>query len=182
MQKMIINKNKVVSLKYELRINAKDGHLVEKVENDRPLEFIFGIGNMLQGFELNLVGLKTGDTFDFSINADNAYGLVNEDMIVDLPKDIFKVDGKVDEKLMVVDNIVPMRDNQGNHLNGKIVEILDETVKMDFNHPLAGDDLFFKGEILDIREATEAELSHGHLHKNNSGCGGGCSCDDGHCH
>ncbi len=178
---MIIENNKVVALKYELRINSKDGRLVEKVENERPLEFIYGIGNMLKDFESNIGGLKQGDSFDFSINADNAYGQINDEMIVELPKDIFKVDGRIDEKLLVLDNVVPMRDQQGNHLNGKIVEILEEQVRMDFNHPLAGDDLFFTGEILNIREATETELSHGHLHHDNHGCGGDCNsgCDCG---
>lgn len=176
---MIIDTNKVVSLKYELRINAQDGKLVEKVENDRPLEFIYGIGNMLKEFESNLSGLKQGDSFNFNIKADNAYGQVNNDMIVNLSKDIFKIDGKIDENLLVIDKVVPMRDQSGNHLNGKIVEILDATVKMDFNHPLAGDDLFFTGEILNIREATENELSHGHIHQEENGCGGNChsGCD-----
>jgi FKBP-type peptidyl-prolyl cis-trans isomerase SlyD len=176
---MIIDTNKVVSLKYELRINAQDGKLVEKVENDRPLEFIYGIGNMLKEFESNLSGLKQGDSFNFNIKADNAYGQVNNDMIVDLSKDIFKIDGKIDENILVIDKVVPMRDQSGNHLNGKIVEILDTTVKMDFNHPLAGDDLFFTGEILNIREATENEISHGHIHQEESGCGGNChsGCD-----
>jgi FKBP-type peptidyl-prolyl cis-trans isomerase SlyD len=176
---MIIDTNKVVALKYELRVNAKDGQLVEKVENDRPLEFIYGTGNMLKDFESNLTGLKVGDSFDFSINAENAYGPVNNDMIVDLPKDIFKIDGKIDENLLVLNKVVPMRDQQGNHLNGKIIEILDELVKMDFNHPLAGDDLYFTGEILNVREATETEISHGHLHYEEQGCGGGCNCDSG---
>lgn len=172
---MIIETHKVVSLKYELRINAKDGQLVEKVEDNRPLQFIYGIGNMLADFESNIGGLKEGDAFDFSIKADDAYGQVNSEMIVDLPKEIFKVDGKIDEKLLVLNNVVPMRDQQGNHLSGKIVEIKDEQVRMDFNHPLAGDDLFFTGEILNIREATESELSHGHLHNEHHGCGGNCN-------
>jgi FKBP-type peptidyl-prolyl cis-trans isomerase SlyD len=176
---MTIEMNKVVALKYELRVNAKDGNLVEKVENDRPLEFIYGIGNMLKDFESNLSGLKVGDSFDFSISAENAYGTVNNDMVVNLPKNIFMIDGKVDETLLVIGKIVPMRDQQGNHLNGKIIEIVDDFVKMDFNHPLAGDDLYFTGEILNVREATETELSHGHLHSNDQGCGGNCSCDSG---
>jgi FKBP-type peptidyl-prolyl cis-trans isomerase SlyD len=177
---MIIDTNKVVALKYELRVNAKDGKLVEKVEDNSPLQFIYGTGNMLKDFESNLGGLKVGDIFDFKILADNAYGQINSDMIVDLPKDIFIVDGKIDENLLVLNNIVPMRDQQGNHLNGKIVEILDNTVKMDFNHPLAGDNLFFTGQILEIREATETELSHGHLHSDNQRCGsGGCGCNSG---
>jgi FKBP-type peptidyl-prolyl cis-trans isomerase SlyD len=177
---MIIDTNKVVALKYELRVNSKEGKLVEKVENDSPLQFIYGTGSMLKDFESNLGGLKVGDNFDFSIVADKAYGEINNDMIVDLPKDIFIVDGKIDDSLLVLNNIVPMRDQQGNHLNGKIVEILESTVKMDFNHPLAGDNLFFTGQILEIREATETELSHGHLHSENQGCGsGGCGCNSG---
>jgi FKBP-type peptidyl-prolyl cis-trans isomerase SlyD len=172
---MIIDTNKVVALKYELRINAKDGKLVEKVENEQPLQFIYGIGNMLKDFESNIGGLKAGDFFDFSINAGDAYGQKSDDMIVDLPKEIFVIDGKIDDDLLVLNNVVPMRDQQGNHLNGKIIEIMEEAVKMDFNHPLAGDDLFFTGQILEIREATETELSHGHLHGSHSGCGGDCS-------
>ncbi len=174
---MIIEANKVVALKYELRINAKDGEMVEKVENNNPLEFIYGAGNMLPQFESNIGGLKEGDSFDFSIKADEAYGHVNDDMVVELSKDIFKVDGKIDEKLLVLDNVVPMRDQQGNHLNGKIIEILDQHVRMDFNHPLAGEDLYFTGEILTIREATEKELNHGHIHSDDHGCGCGSGCD-----
>jgi FKBP-type peptidyl-prolyl cis-trans isomerase SlyD len=60
--------------------------------------------------------------------------------------------------------MIPMSDSEGNHMQGKIVEVDEENVKMDFNHPLAGTDLHFQGEILDIREATEDELAHGHVH------------------
>ena len=173
---MNIDTNKVVALKYELRVNAEDGEMVEKVENDKPLQFIFGIGSMLPKFETNINGLKPGDSFSFKLEADDAYGIINNDMIVDVPKDIFKVDGKLDESLLVIDKVIPMRDQQGNHLNGKVLEILDDTVKLDFNHPLAGNDLFFTGEVLETREATEKELSHGHIHDDSHGCGCGSGC------
>ena len=142
-KKMTIETNKVISLKYELRVNDENGEIVEKVENDRPLQFIYGTGNMLEKFESNISGLGEGETFKFKLKADEAYGNVNAEMVVDVPKDIFKVDGKLDDSLLVIDKVIPMRDQQGNHLNGKVLEIKDEQVTLDFNHPLAGENLFF---------------------------------------
>ena len=57
-----------------------------------------------------------------------------------------------------------MQDQQGRHLNAKVVEVKDDVVVMDFNHPMADKDLYFKGEILDIRDAAQEELDHGHVH------------------
>ncbi|MDF1551036.1 MAG: FKBP-type peptidyl-prolyl cis-trans isomerase [Bacteroidales bacterium] len=175
-KKMTIETKKVVSLKYELRINAENGEMVEKVENDRPLQFIYGVGSMLEKFELNINGLAEGESFKFKLKADEAYGNINPEMVVDVPKEIFKVDGKLDESLLVIDKVIPMRDQQGNHLNGKVVEIKDEQVTLDFNHPLAGEDLYFAGEVLNIRDASEEELSHGHIHDDSHGCGCGSGC------
>ena len=70
----------------------------------------------------------------------------------------------MDEENVKVGVTLPMVDNEGNRLYGKVQEITAEYVKMDFNHPLAGQDLHFKGEVLEIREATEEELAHGHAH------------------
>lgn len=66
--------------------------------------------------------------------------------------------------MLTVGNFVPMQDNEGNPLEGKIVEVNSEHVKMDFNHPLAGKTLHFTGKIVDLRDATEDELNHGHVH------------------
>jgi FKBP-type peptidyl-prolyl cis-trans isomerase SlyD len=184
---MIIDKNKVVALKYELRTNSENGELVEKVEIDRPLQFIFGIGNMLEKFETNINGLKQGDDFNFKLTSEEAYGEHNPEMMVDVPKDVFKIDGKIDESLLVINKVIPMRDQNGNHLNGKIVKMNGEHVTMDFNHALAGSILYFKGQVIEVREATEEELSHGHIHDdsqscgsegcNSGGCGSGCGCN-----
>jgi FKBP-type peptidyl-prolyl cis-trans isomerase SlyD len=132
---------------------------------------------MLEMFEQKLEGLAAGDNFSFSLSAEDAYGEVNEDAIVDLPKNIFEVNGSIDEELLTVGNTVPMQDAQGNRLNGIVLEVTDETVKMDFNHPLAGDDLHFSGAVLSVREATEDELMDACGGSCSSGgCGGGCSC------
>ncbi len=174
---MEIGRNKFVTLSYELRLNGTDGEMVEKTEASAPLEFVFGTGKMLEMFETKLEGLAKGSNFDFELKAAEAYGEVNPNAIVEIPKNIFEVDGEIDEELISVGNHVPMQDAHGNRLNGIVLEVSDENVKMDFNHPLAGDDLFFKGEVLEVREATEDELAVScGTGCDSGGCGGGCSC------
>ncbi len=100
-------------------------------------------------------------------------------MIVDLPKEIFQ---EVDAADMVVGHVLPMMDSIGRRLQGKIEQIAEEEVRVNFNHPLAGKDLYFKGEVLDVRDATDEELEALHSHKcggcsgcgSDGGCGGGC--------
>lgn len=173
---MTVRKDKVVSLIYELRVDAPDGEVVEALSEDRPLTFLYGSGNLLPKFEDNIDGLNIGDSFDFNLNAADAYGEVNQEAVVEVPIAAFEMDGKVDENLLKIGNNIPMRDNAGNRLNGVVKEVTDANVKMDFNHPLAGNHLFFKGQVTDVREATEEELSHGHVH-----AGGGCGCGSGGC-
>ncbi len=182
---MEIAKDRVVSLTYVLRKDSKDGDLLEEVKDDRPLTFLYGGGSLLPKFEENISGLAVGDNFSFDLKAEDAYGLVNEDAIVNVPKAAFEVNGKVDDNLLKLGNTIPMQDNAGNRLNGIVVDITGESVKMDFNHPLAGDNLFFSGTVESIREATDEELNHGHVH-GGGGCGGdcgsnsdGCGCGDG---
>ena len=133
----MITKNKMVSVSYELR-TEQNGELLEAAGADRPLDFICGQGQTLEYFEMNLLDKNEGDKFDFSIPAAHAYGLVNEDMIVDLPQEIFK---DVEAEEMVVGHVLPMMDSVGRRLQGKILSIGDEEVRIDFNHPLAGKDL-----------------------------------------
>jgi len=127
--------------------------------------FLYGVGSLIPEFENNLHGKKAGDTFDFSIAAENAYGDHSEENIVMIPLNVFQDEsGKVNESEIYVGALVPMSDNEGNHMRGQIREMDSEFVKMDFNHPLSGQDLHFSGEILDVRAATSDELSHGHVH------------------
>lgn len=164
----MITKNKVVSLSYELKTEP-DGAILEAADAERPLEFICGQGQTLEYFEMNLLNLKAGDKFDFKIPTANAYGEVNEDMVVDLPKDIFK---EVEAEDLTVGNMLPMMDSMGRHLEGRILAIGEEEIKIDFNHMLAGKNLFFKGEVLAVRDATDEELEALNSHK----CGGCSSC------
>jgi FKBP-type peptidyl-prolyl cis-trans isomerase SlyD len=174
---MVIENDKVVSVIYELKLAHGDKEIIEKVNPNRPLMFLYGRGNLLPKFESHLNGKKMGDQFDFVLTSEDAYGEFSNEAIVDIPKSIFSVDGEVDDNLLVLGNMIPMMDQSGNKFNGKVLELNTESVKMDFNHPLAGKSLHFKGEIVGIREATNEELEHGHLHGNQNGCEG-CNSSD----
>lgn len=161
---MIIEKNKVVSLLYELRIGNSSGDLVEKVDPSEPFTFLFGAGGLLPEFETNLKGKKAGDKFEFGIISENAYGAFSLEAIIDLPKNVFMVNGELATEMLQVGKMIPMRDEQGHPMQGKVIAVEIDTVKMDFNHPMAGKDLFFAGEIVEVRTATPDEISHGHVH------------------
>lgn len=162
---MKVEKDNVVSIVYELRAGSKEGEVVETLTEENPLTFLFGSGGLLPKFEENLDGLSSGDSFEFLLNSEDAYGPVMENAVVHVPKTVFEVEGKIDEELMQVGNTVPMMDAEGRRLNGKVIAVEGEAVKMDFNHPMAGTDLHFKGQVTDIRNATDDELAHGHAHE-----------------
>ena len=161
---MTIEKNKVVSLLYELRIGNATGELVEKVDPSEPFAFLFGSGGLLPEFESNLKGKKAGDTFTFGIKSENAYGNFSLEAIVDIPKSVFMVNGEIASDMLQVGKMIPMCDDQGHPLHGKVLAVDVDKVKMDFNHPMAGKDLHFTGEVLEVRSASSDELSHGHVH------------------
>ena len=174
---MKISENKVVALSYTLRENNVSGEILEVTDETRPLKFIFGSGMLLPDFEVNVANLAVGDKFEFTLTADKSYGEVNPQAIIALSKDIFTVDGVVREDLLVIDNIIPMRNNEGMPMNGKVVKVDEANVTLDFNHPMAGKTLCFSGDVLDVREATAEEVMSGMP----EGMGGGCSCGSGGC-
>ncbi len=177
---MIAEKNKVVSLTYRLTENDVDGTLIEEVNENQPFTFLFGAGNLIPGFEQNVGNLKVGDNFAFSVTAAEAYGELDEEGIVELPLSVFQQDGVMDDEVIKVGNVLPMQDENGHHFNGIIKSISETSITMDFNHPLAGVNLHFKGSVVGIREATEQELEHGHIHQDHGheeGHSCGCGCD-----
>lgn len=173
---MSISINKMVTLSYTLRADNADGEVIEQTPVDQPLKFVFGLGNMLPMFESNLAGLDQNQNFEMSLKAKDAYGEIDEDAIVDLSKDIFMIDGVFDEERFSVGNQIPMQTSNGQRLNGRVISVEDDTLTMDFNHPLAGVDLHFKGNIIEVREATEEELAP----SMGCGCGSG-GCGSGSC-
>lgn len=179
---MKITANKSVMAEYELYVDGElegEQELMEKATTEEPLKFIYGVGMMLPKFEESLFGLQVGDKFDFKIDSEDAYGLYDDESVLDLERTIFEIDGKLDEEMIFEGNVVPLMDNDGNKVNAQVVTITDTHVTVDLNHPLAGENLHFKGSVLEVRDATEKELT-----SLSGGCGCGCdenSCGDGNC-
>lgn len=158
---MQIAKHTVVALHYRLQEKDTNGEMVEETFGAEPLVFLYGAGQMIPAFEENLSGKEVGDSFAFGIPADEAYGAVDQDAIISLPINIFEVDGQTDTEILQIGNSVPMSDDEGNQMTGTILEIKEKEVVMDFNHPMAGIDLYFTGLIESVRVATPAELEQG---------------------
>ena len=189
---MKIAQNTVVEFVYELEV---DGQVVDHTVKERPLDYIHGTGSLLPKLEEHIEGMVAGDKFDVTLSPADGYGEVDPDRVIDLPKAAFEVNGEIREDLLVPGNTIPMMNSMGGVIPGVVVEVTEDSVKMDLNHRMAGKTLHFSGEIVSVREATEKELTEGlhgeyvhtcggcHGHEGGcGGCGGGsCSDSEGEC-
>lgn len=174
---MKIGQNNVVEFCYELEV---DGHIVDHTTKERPLDYIHGTGSLLPKLEAHIEGMEPGDRFDITLSPADGYGEVDPSRIIDLPKAAFEVNGEIREDLLVPGNTIPMMNSMGGVIPGVVLEVSEDSVKMDLNHQMAGKTLHFTGEVISVREATEKELTEG-LHGeyvHSCGCGG---CHDGDC-
>ena len=156
-------KNKYVAVSYKLYTTDENGsHLVEETKE---------------------VQTPQGQEFDFTLSQEEAYGEYHDDYVLDLARDVFSINGKFDHEHIYKDAIVPLQNEEGQRFNGRVLEVGEEKVKIDLNHPLAGESLHFKGQVLENRDATEAEVNQ--LVKHLTGgcgcgsCGGDCGGDCG---
>ncbi|MDP3461630.1 MAG: FKBP-type peptidyl-prolyl cis-trans isomerase [Bacteroidales bacterium] len=175
---MEITAKKLGVLAYSIRVNDHQGELLEEASAEQPRTMVFGTGRLLGSFEQKLMGLKAGDSFEFTLNPAESFGEYNPDMVMDLPVAAFIVKGEIKPGLLDIGNMIPMMDSEGNPFNGKVISVLGDKVNMDFNHPLAGKSLYTTGQILEVREATHEELNPvaagcGCGTPNDSCCGGG---------
>ena len=189
---MKIAQNKVVEFCYELEV---DGQVVDHTIKERPLDYIHGTGSLLPKLEEHIEGMEAGDKFDVTLSPADGYGEVDPQRVIDLPKAAFEVNGEIREDLLVPGNTIPMMNSMGGVIPGVVLEVTEDSVKMDLNHRMAGKTLHFTGEVISVREATEKELTEGlhgeyvhscgcgGCHGNDGGCGdcGGGDCSDGNC-
>lgn len=165
-----IQPGKYVELGYDLyEVTPAGENLVHQTDAQDPEKIIFGVTpGMIRPLEKAIEGLEAGGEFDVTVKAAEAFGPHDPDQVARLEKDVFAVDGKFDAEMVKKGAVLPMMTSDGYRINGLVVDVTDDEVEMDFNHPLAGKDVRFKGSIITVREATPEELQPAH------GCGCGC--------
>lgn len=186
---MKIENQKVVKAIYEMYIDGEDGkeEMIEKATIKTPLVYCQGEGMMLPKFEEALAGLEEGDKFDFRIACEDAYGEYDEAGLMELDKRMFyNADGEFDSDRVYTGNIIPMKTVDGQIVNAQVAKVSPLKVTIDLNHPLAGENLHFVGEIVEVRDVDPKELEtirhHGCGGCCNGNCGEGCSkCDNHSC-
>lgn len=155
---MKIQKNAVVNMHYT--VTTDTGDTIDSSAGAEPLAFIQGLGMLIPGLEKQLEGKEKGFKESLKVVAKEAYGERNDEAIYTVPKSGFKPEN--DEEL-IIGMEVQLESEQGPVL-AFVSEIKEEDVVLDLNHPLAGYDLNFDVEVIEVREASEEELDHGHVH------------------
>lgn len=175
---MKIENQKVATLIYEMFVVGEDGkeEVMETATLERPLIYCHGEKMMLPAFEAAMLGKDVDDAFDFVITPDQAYGDYDEEGVLTLDKKLFyNGDDEFDAERVYEGAIVPMNTADGQIINAQVVEITDDKVTIDLNHPLAGETLHFVGKVVDVRDVTPGELKALH-HRGGCGrCKGNCN-------
>lgn len=162
----------VVSFYYTLK--NKDGELLDQSQPGAPITYMEGAGMIVEGLEAEIAKLNTGDMGDVMVRPEHGYGFRDESQIDEVSLDQLPVD-----EVKVGDYFQTGPDRNSPVV--RVIKVEGDSVTLDANHPLAGEDLYFSVEVEDKRAATEEELAHGHPHTEQSGCcggggGGGCGC------
>lgn len=158
-EELKIKEGMVVSLDYTLRLD--DGEVVDSSEGDEPLQYLHGYGQIIPGLEKALVGLAVGDSKTVVVPPDEAYGDMDMEAFEIVPRSMFPDDLELEEGLEL-----SLRDAETDEpFDATIAEIRETEVMLDFNHPLAGETLYFEVSVPAIRPATAEELAHGHSHE-----------------
>lgn len=152
-----VQKNMVVSMEYTLHV---DGEKIDSSDGQDPLQFLAGHGNIISGLEREMMGMKVGDSKDVKIQPAEAYGEFDENAFMQVPRDQFPKDMQVEEGLELT-----VRDDSGQSRYARVDAVEGENVTLNFNHPLAGDELQFNIKVVGLREPTDEELEHGHVHQ-----------------
>ena len=147
----------VVSMEYKLTV---EGEVLDSSDEAGPLQFLVGYGNIIPGLESEMMGMKIGDSKEVTVQPADGYGEFEDDAFMDVSRSEFPADMELEEGMEL-----HVTDEEGNHQAAYIAEFDDKTVKLDFNHPLAGAVLEFSVKVVDLREPTEEELDHGHVHE-----------------
>ena len=151
-----VQDGQVVLMNYTLKV---DGEVLDTSVGHEPLEFLQGAGNIIPGLEQELYGMGIGESKNVVVAPEEGYGTIDPEAFVEVPKEDFPptIPLEVGVELQVTNQ-------DGQPLSARIDSVSDDSVKLDFNHPLAGKELRFEVTIVGLREATDEENEHGHAH------------------
>ncbi|MCD4802016.1 MAG: peptidylprolyl isomerase [Anaerolineales bacterium] len=151
-----VQDNLVVTLDYKLIV---EDEMLESTEDGEPILFIQGIGQIIPGLENALYGMEVGDQKTIVIQPEDAYGDYDPESLQEAKKEEFSEEVPLD-----VGTFLDLEDDEGDILSAQVIAAEEDTVTLDFNHPLAGKTLTFEITVSDLRTASEEELDHGHVH------------------
>ncbi len=154
---LMIGQNSVVSMHYTLKNDA--GDVLDSSEGKDPLVYLHGTNNLIPGLEAELGGKTKGAAFNASIPPDQAYGEFNQDFVQVVNKSMFQGAESVEVGMSFV-----AQGEGGAQRQIRVTEVNGDDITIDANHPLAGQTLHFEVEVVDVREGTEQEIAHGHVH------------------
>lgn len=146
----------VVSMEYKLTV---DGQVLDSSDEAGPLQFLAGYGNIVPGLENEMIGMKIGESKKVVVEPADGYGEYEEDAFMDVSRSDFPSDVEMENNIELV-----VTDDEGNQHIAYVASFDDENIRLDFNHPLAGAVLEFQVKVVALREPTEEELDHGHVH------------------
>ncbi len=159
---MTIEKDKVVTMDFRLQLGDQAGEVLEDTANDKPVTFLFGSGYLIDTLEESLNGLKAGEEFSVQYKDGEAFGTYDEEKIMEMPKEFIRDnEGNEREELLKENTLLPLADEEGNEHQAFIRKVDEKNVTLDFNHPLAGKDVYFSGTVKEVRNATSEELEKG---------------------
>ena len=157
MSKDTVQDGLVVSMEYKLTV---DGEVLDSSAEAGPLQFLAGYDNIVPGLEREMIGMKVGESKDVVVAPEDGYGEFEEEGFMDVPRSEFPEEMPIEQGMEL-----HVTDEDGNHQPAYVASFDDKSVRLDFNHPLAGAELHFNVKVVDLREPTEEELDHGHVHE-----------------
>jgi FKBP-type peptidyl-prolyl cis-trans isomerase SlyD len=154
-----VREKHIIELKYILREKNEQGQVLEIMDENWPLKFLFGSGAMLPAFENNLFGTPEGAHFNFTLKAEQAYGKPDPRKFIQVFKDDIIENQRYPLDNFEVSDYVSIQTHKGENLNGKLVEVNQHYWVIDCNHAMAGLDLHFSGQVLFIKPASNEEIA-----------------------
>lgn len=153
---LAVQNGQVVAMEYTLRV---DGEVTDTSEGREPLAYLHGSGNIIPGLEREMIGMTVGESKEVIVSAVDAYGVEDDSAFMDVPRDQFPAEIPMEPGIEI-----QVQNQEGQPMYARIEQVGEQSIKLNFNHPLAGKELHFAVKVVEIREPTAEEEEHGHVH------------------